>query len=168
MAAFYARRWIVERGILNGERTQLCSHVSPLAKKYLDTALCGDKRARRNRMPGIIRTQFMNKIIVGGFTAFALLANILPAAAQSIEFTIVNESSVDLHYFYASPSNDSNWGDDLLSEVGVLLSGYEGTTYITETEGECLYDFKFLGSDGEELIAPEVDICTLESYTLHD
>jgi hypothetical protein len=85
-----------------------------------------------------------------------------------IEFTIVNESSVDLHYFYASPSNDENWGDDLLAEVGVLQSGYQGTTFIAETAGECLYDFLFQGPNGEELVATEVDICTLESYTLRD
>ncbi len=110
----------------------------------------------------------MNKIIVGGLTAFALLADVVPAAAQNIEFTIVNESSVDLHYFFASPSNDANWGDDLLADLGVLESGYEATTFIGDGSDQCLYDLRFIGGEGEELLASAIDICSLDSYTLHD
>lgn len=110
----------------------------------------------------------MNKNIVGALVALTLVAGASPAAAQNVEFTIINNSSVDLHYFFAAPSNQTEWGDDLLADVGVLASGHQGTTFIGDGSDQCLYDFLFLGPDGEELVASEVDICTLESYTLND
>ena len=41
----------------------------------------------------------------GGIVALALLAGALPAAAQTVEFTLINNSSQSLHYFYNTPSN---------------------------------------------------------------
>jgi hypothetical protein len=110
----------------------------------------------------------MHKSLLGGLAALALVVGAAPAMAQNVEFTIVNNSSVDLHFFYASPSNDENWGDDLLEEMGVLEAGYQATAFIGDGSDQCLYDFLFEGGDGEELTATEVDICKLDSYTLTD
>ncbi len=110
----------------------------------------------------------MNKNIIGAVAALALLAGIQPASAQNVEFSIINESSVDLHYFFASPSNEANWGEDLLADLGILESGYQATTYIGDGSDQCLYDFRFIGGEGEELVASAIDICSLDSYTLHD
>lgn len=51
----------------------------------------------------------MNKFLLGGLAALALVAGVAPASAQTVEFTVINNSSVDLHYFYTSPSNDDSW-----------------------------------------------------------
>jgi hypothetical protein len=110
----------------------------------------------------------MKKAIMGGLAALALVASAAPAAAQTVEFTIINNSSVDLYYFYASPSNEDSWGEDLLAEMGVLEAGYQATAVIGDGSDQCLYDFLFEGENGEELTAAGVDICTLESYTLTD
>ena len=110
----------------------------------------------------------MNKTLLGGMAALALLASAMPAMAQTVEFTVINNSSVDLHYFYTTPSTEESWGEDLLAELGVLESGYEATATIGDGSDECIYDFKFLGENGEELIVPAIDICTLDSYTLTD
>lgn len=110
----------------------------------------------------------MHKSLLGGLAALALVVSAAPAMAQNVEFTIINNSSVDLHYFYASPSNDGDWGNDLLEEIGVLEAGYQATAFIGDGSDQCLYDFLFEGENGEELTAMEVDICTLDSYTLSD
>src|SRR5690606_17041828 len=104
----------------------------------------------------------------GGLAALALVVGTAPAMAQNVEFTIINESSVNLHYFYASASNDENWGSDLLEDLGVLEAGYQATALIGDGSDQCLYDFRFEGENGEELTASAVDICTLDSYTLID
>jgi hypothetical protein len=109
----------------------------------------------------------MTKTLVSALSALAFLALALPASAAT-EFTIINDSSVDLHYFYTTPSSDESWGDDLLAELGVLAAGYQATANINDSSGECVYDFKFLGENGEELIVSEIDICSLDSYTLTD
>lgn len=110
----------------------------------------------------------MNTKLLGTIAALALVAGALPAAAQDIEFTLINDSSHTLHYFYAAPSNTSDWGDDLLGDTGILESGYQATTYIYDGSDQCLYDFRFETAEGGMLEEYEIDICTLGSYTLTD
>ena len=104
----------------------------------------------------------------GGIVALALLAGAVPAAAQNVEFTLINNSSQSLHYFYTAPSNTSEWGDDLLGPDGTLEAGYQGTVFIGDGSDQCLYDFRFETGEGALLEVFEVDICELESYTLTD
>ena len=110
----------------------------------------------------------MKTELLGALAALALVAGVAPAAAQTVEFTLINESSQALHYFYTSPSNDNNWGHDLLGDTGTLESGYNGTVTIGDGSEECVYDFKFVMDSGAELIEPAIDICELGSYTITD
>ncbi|QQR39075.1 hypothetical protein [Devosia rhizoryzae] len=109
----------------------------------------------------------MNKFLLGGLAALALVG-VVPAMAQTVEFTVINNSSVDLHYFYTTPSNDNNWGEDLLGDTGILEAGYQATATIGDGSDQCLYDFRFVMSDGSELVEPAIDICELGSYTIND
>lgn len=106
--------------------------------------------------------------MLGAIAALTLAAGTLTASAQDIEFTLINNSSYALHYFYAAPSNTSNWGEDLLGDTGTLESGYQATTYIYDGSDQCLYDFRFETAEGHTLEEFEIDICTLNSYTLTD
>jgi hypothetical protein len=106
--------------------------------------------------------------LTGGLVALALLAGAAPAAAQTVEFTLINNSSQSLHYFYTTPSNENSWGEDLLGEDGTLESGYQGTVTIGDGSDQCLYDFRFETGEGALLEVAEVDICSLDSYTLTD
>ncbi|MBE7732596.1 hypothetical protein [Devosia faecipullorum] len=110
----------------------------------------------------------MHKTIAGGLAALTLLAGILPAAAQTVEFTVINDSSYDLHYFFTTPSNEDRWGEDLLGDSGILEAGYQATATIGDGSDQCLYDFKFVMDTGAELIEPQIDICELDSYTITD
>jgi len=104
----------------------------------------------------------------GGIVALALLASALPAAAQTVEFKLINNSARALHYFYTSPVNDNSWGSDLLGEDGTLESGYLGTVTIGDGSDQCEYDFKFVMDDSSETVVNAVDICSLNEYTIHD
>ena len=110
----------------------------------------------------------MNTYLKSGLAALALLAGALPVAAQTVEFTLINNSSQSLHYFYTTPSNEDAWGEDLLGADGTLESGYEGTVTIGDGSDQCLYDFRFETGEGAILEVAAVDICTLDSYTLSD
>ncbi len=110
----------------------------------------------------------MNKLMRGGIAALAFIALVLPAAAQTVEFTLINDSASDLHYFYAAPSIDKSWGYDLLGDDGILEAGYQGTVTIGDGSSECLYDFKFVMQGGAETTAEHVNICELNSYTISD
>lgn len=100
--------------------------------------------------------------------ATALTASVLPVAAQNVEFTLINNSSQSLHYYYAAPSNTEDWGDDLLGDTGTLEPGEEAIVFIGDGSDQCLYDFLFETAEGGELDVYEVDICSLGSYTLTD
>jgi hypothetical protein len=104
----------------------------------------------------------------GGIVALALLASAMPAAAQTVEFTLINNSARALYYFYTSPSSDTKWGYDLLGETGTLESGYQGTVTIGDGSDECEYDFKFVMEDDSETVINGVDICSLNEYTIYD
>jgi len=121
----------------------------------------------RRETPGL-REFSMHKNLAGGLAALLLVAAIAPAAAQTVEFTIINDSSVDLHYFFTTPSNENNWGEDLLGDSGILEAGYQATATIGDGSDQCLYDFRFVMENGAELVEPQIDICTLDSYTIQD
>ncbi|MCW5722562.1 MAG: hypothetical protein KIS86_15600 [Devosia sp.] len=106
--------------------------------------------------------------ILGAIAALSLGLGMLPAAAQTVEFTLINNSSQSLHFFFTTPSNENSWGEDLLEQTGTLEAGYEGTVTIGDGSDQCLYDFRFIMESGDELVEPAVDICTLDSYTLSD
>ena len=104
----------------------------------------------------------------GGLAVLSLLAFVAPAAAQTVEFTLINNSSQALHYFYTNPSNMDAWGEDLLGEDGTLEAGEQGVVTIGDGSDQCVYDFKFVMDSGAELIEPGIDICQLGSYTITD
>lgn len=110
----------------------------------------------------------MNRTIISGAAALLLLGSALPVAAEDVYFTLDNQSSRSLHYFYASPTNSSNWGPDLLRGGHTLRAGYNGTVTIADNSSECYYDFKFVMADSSETVVNEIDICSLGSYTIHD
>ncbi|KQX38759.1 hypothetical protein ASD04_08890 [Devosia sp. Root436] len=110
----------------------------------------------------------MNTIIKGGAAALVLLGSALPVAAEDVYFTLYNESNRSLHYFYASPSNSTSWGPDLLRGGYTLRAGYNGTVTIADDSTECYYDFKFIMGDRSETVVNEINICDLGSYTIYD
>lgn len=111
---------------------------------------------------------FMTFHFKGALAALALLCGALPAAAQTVEFTLINDSSLAVHYFYTTPSNESAWGEDLLGADNTLESGSQGTVTIGDGSDQCLYDFRFEMAGGAVAEAAGVDICKLSSYRLHD
>lgn len=90
----------------------------------------------------------------------------MPAAAETVEFTLINASSQSLHYFYTTPSAEDNWGEDLLGADGTLESSMQGAVSIGDGSDQCLYDFRFETDEGAALEVPEIDSCSLNSYTL--
>tara|TARA_R110002020_G_scaffold255477_2_gene469210 strand:- start:240 stop:572 length:333 start_codon:yes stop_codon:yes gene_type:complete len=110
----------------------------------------------------------MNSLLRGGLAALVVLAGAVPVLAETVEFTLINDSSQSLHYFYTNPSNSDEWGDDLLGEDGTLEPGEQGVVTIGDGSDQCEYDFRFETGEGAILEVMQVDICSLSSYTLQD
>jgi hypothetical protein len=54
-----------------------------------------------------------------------------PAAAENLEFLLVNNSSSALTGFYVSPASSEHWEENLL-EGSILASDYEATVTIAD------------------------------------
>jgi hypothetical protein len=103
----------------------------------------------------------------------ALLAALLSGApsiarAGDIAFTVINDSSYDLVSFYTAPANArAAWGHNLLGEYR-LRARTKGTATIAGGDEYCVYDLKYVLSDGETYYKSDLDICRIASYRIFD
>lgn len=71
---------------------------------------------------------------------------------------ITNRTGVTMTHFYASSSFDSNWGPDQLG-TSVLSSGSYMAIDFDDGTNSCQYDFRAVFSDGDVLVANNVNVC---------
>ncbi|SDC93134.1 hypothetical protein [Ruegeria marina] len=91
----------------------------------------------------------------------------LAAAAQDLEFLLVNESSADVTEFHISIAASNDWEENLI-EGGYLAPGYELGIVIADGETTCVYDLRAVFSDGAVLEDYGLDLCEMGSYTFSD
>jgi len=106
----------------------------------------------------------MFKSIMSLATAGVMALSAAPAFAQDVYFEIINNSPLTLMRFYASPTYDQYWGNDILGN-SVLPPGTSGTVTIADGETTCVYDMLFVMEDGQE-ITGQTDICRSARYVL--
>mgnify|MGYP001186382140 CR=1 FL=1 len=101
--------------------------------------------------------------------AFAILflaaSDQLFAQAQQ-DFTLVNQTGVDLYQLHVSPSDTRVWGDDVLAS-GTLKSGEQTGIVFGPTNEVCLYDIKVTDKDGNSLLWLGIDLCKYYEITLY-
>ena len=99
----------------------------------------------------------------------AALSLALPASARAgdIAFLVINDSSYDLLSFYTAPVNASAWGHNLLGKYR-LKARTRGTATIAGGDESCVYDLKYVLSDGETYYKRDLDICQINSYRIFD
>jgi hypothetical protein len=102
---------------------------------------------------------------VAAIVAALLLA--VPARAGDIAFTVINDSSYDLVSFFTTPANARAWGHNLLGEY-TLRARTRGTATIAGGDQYCVYDLKYVLSDGETYYKRDLDICQIASYRIFD
>ena len=99
----------------------------------------------------------------------AALCLAMPTAARAgdIAFTVINDSSYDLVSFFSAPIDASSWGHNLLGTYK-LKARTKGTATIAGGAEQCLYDLKYVLSDGETYYKRDLDICRISSYRIFD
>ncbi|WP_342236865.1 hypothetical protein [Inquilinus sp. OTU3971] len=100
--------------------------------------------------------------------AFGGLAAATPAmAADDLEFTLTNATSVSATEFYVSPVDVDDWEDNLL-DGKYLPAGNEVTVTIGDGRRTCTYDLKTVFEDGRTAENNGVDLCQTGKYTVHE
>lgn len=95
--------------------------------------------------------------------ATAWLAWTTSALAEPRPVRIVNDTRHAIVRFHASVVTAGSWEDDLLG-THRLSPGQSVTIDLDDGSGECLYDFKAVFDDGDEVVKTRIDVCTIESY----
>ncbi|WP_349367992.1 hypothetical protein [Salinarimonas sp.] len=104
-----------------------------------------------------------------GFAAFALLAVSAvtmsgTAQAQNRVVEIVNDTGYTMMEFYASNVDRTSWEEDILG-ADVLPSGYSVDIDIDDGSGQCLFDFRAVFEDGDEIVDEAVNVCEVVTFT---
>jgi len=96
--------------------------------------------------------------------AVLAVATASPALAQDLQFTLINDSGVDIVAFHVSHSNSQYWEQDLLGS-SILADGHQVDVVISDGLRTCIYDIRTEFADGDAHEDFGVDLCALGSYT---
>ncbi|MFA5580975.1 MAG: hypothetical protein WDA25_03370 [Paracoccaceae bacterium] len=97
-------------------------------------------------------------------TAAVLAAVAIPAAAQNRVVTIENKSGYIITELYGSNTGATDWEEDILG-ADVLLNGGSIDIDYDDGTGACMFDFLAVFEDGDEVMAEDVDVCKISTFT---
>ena len=97
----------------------------------------------------------------------ALTSAATPSVAEDRRVRIINETSHTMLRFYASNVDTDDWEEDILGR-GVLRSGQSVVVNIDDGSGHCMFDFKAVFNNGQELIRNNVNVCRISFYRYED
>ncbi len=95
--------------------------------------------------------------------AITVLALSPAASALDRRVRIHNQTSFDMYYFYASNTDASTWEEDIFGS-SILPAGRYVTINIDDGTGYCLFDFKAVFSDGDEVVSWRNNVCELADF----
>ena len=111
---------------------------------------------------------------LGRFISLALLgaivfvfANFSTADAADRRVRIINETSFDMVRFYGSNVGTDDWEEDILGR-DILRAGKSVNVNFDDGSGYCMFDFKAVFDDGDEVIARRKNVCELGSFRFTD
>lgn len=101
-----------------------------------------------------------------GFVALAAALTASPVLAEDLVFTLVNNSSHTITEMYVSPTEQEDWGENILTVEGVA-PGIQGNVTIADGLDVCDYDMRFVTAEGGELEQTQ-NLCELATFTVND
>jgi hypothetical protein len=88
--------------------------------------------------------------------------------ADQRDFTLTNNSSVDIASVYISPTGVDTWGADAMA-TDILPAGESvDMNFSGSDDAACVYDIKVLGTQGQEGYLYKVDLCRVSQVTFGD
>jgi hypothetical protein len=102
-------------------------------------------------------------------TTLALGVAVLGATASVAadrNVTIVNQTGYAVIELYGSNAGTSSWEEDIL-DVDILPHGSSVSVNFDDGTGHCMFDFKAVFEDGDEVIEDGVDVCSIGTFTFN-
>lgn len=101
----------------------------------------------------------MRNLLLAAVAALSLSLSIDAAAAQDIEFTVVNRTGSTLEGLYGGPSSQDDWGGNLL---GSAIEDGESLRITISNAQVCEFDFRYEVDGKEPYEEYEIDICEID------
>jgi hypothetical protein len=98
----------------------------------------------------------------------AILCLSAPAAAEDLDFLLINASSSDITEFQVSPQSESRWSSNLMPSGYVLPAGNEVSVLIQDGRDHCEYDILAVFADGAKFEEFGANLCDLGEWTFTD
>ena len=109
----------------------------------------------------------MRRILAAALIPGILAAGLAgPAAAQDRRVRIINDTGYTMVRFYGSNKGSNSWEEDILGNQ-VLPSGSSVSIDFNDGTGYCVFDFRAIFSDGDELVRNGINVCETGSFRYH-
>lgn len=105
----------------------------------------------------------MKKLLIALAFIFSSLAS--PALAAPQDFTIVNDSGHTVMTLNVSPTEEDEWGPDILG-TEVLANGERAEVTFDRDADNCHYDLRATYDDGETGDWRNINLCETATITL--
>ena len=100
------------------------------------------------------------------WVASALVALAVPAVqAGDQDFTVVNQTGVEIHHLFVSPSSKNNWEEDILGE-DTLPNGEEVDIEFDTEETAELWDLKIADGEKNSIVWTQLNLLQISKITL--
>jgi hypothetical protein len=112
--------------------------------------------------------KYLKPAIVASCLAVVALASITLQATQqrrNLDFTLVNKTGLTIMEVYLSPTNDDEWGEDVMGK-DVLANGEKVDITFSSGETECNWDLKIVDEDKDDVEWTKLNLCTASEITL--
>ena len=105
------------------------------------------------RLAGVVLALMM--VVVTTSTAFA----------DPRDFDLINATGQVITEVYVSPSNQTDWGDDVLGRDVLMPDESVQIVFQKFIPGNCLYDIKVITESGAEGELTQVNLCETHTVT---
>jgi hypothetical protein len=96
----------------------------------------------------------------------ALLVSVPAGAQGKQDFTLVNQTGVEIHELYVSPHKSDDWEEDVLGQ-DTLPSGDSVTIHFSPKEKAKLWDLKVVDKEGNSIEWESLNLLEISKVTLH-
>lgn len=84
--------------------------------------------------------------------------------AQDRKVKIVNNTGYSITNFYGSNTGSDSWEEDILGK-DILPPNESVVINFDDNSGYCMFDFRAIFEDGEEVIEEKIDVCKIGTFT---
>ena len=84
--------------------------------------------------------------------------------AQDRKVKIVNNTGYSITNFYGSNTGSDSWEEDILGK-DILPPNGSVVINFDDNSGYCMFDFRAIFEDGEEVIEEKIDVCKIGTFT---